>query len=282
LDVDNDYDKLFPTVYFSYQLNDKSNLSLSYSKRIQRPNYVQLNPNIYFINPFQTIEGNAFLQPSFVDNIELVLTYKNFITKVYYGQEENSFGQVPLPNSNTNVIRFTNENYIDSWRIGFSENYTFNKVKWWYSNMSFDINYLKSEFNLPEPQADQEGLNARISTFNDIRLNENRTWVLGVNYWYSFPGVNGIFDTKSQSSLTLALHWFLMNKKLHLTFRGNDIFRSAAERTTATVNGVFQRARYYYDNQAFQFSVSYRFGNNNIRAKKHQTGNSDERSRTGN
>ncbi|WP_046754925.1 TonB-dependent receptor domain-containing protein [Kordia jejudonensis] len=282
LNVDNDYNKLFPTVYFSYQANDKSNFALSYSKRIQRPNFVQLNPNIYFINPFQTIEGNAFLQPSFVDNIEFVHTYKNFITKLYYGQEENSFGQVPLPNSNTNIIRFTNENYIDSWRIGFSENYTFNKIKWWYSNNSFDVNYLKSEFNLPEPQDDQEGLNARIATYNDIRLNENRTLVLGVNYWYDFPGVNGIFDTKSASSLTLAIHWFLMNKKLHLTFRGNDIFKSAAERTTTTVNGVFQRARYYYDNRAFQFSISYRFGNNNIKAKKHQTGNADERGRTGN
>ncbi|NJM78478.1 MAG: TonB-dependent receptor [Flavobacterium sp.] len=40
----NDYLKLFPTVYASYAKNENNSFSFSYSKRIQRPNFGNLNP----------------------------------------------------------------------------------------------------------------------------------------------------------------------------------------------------------------------------------------------
>ena len=74
----------------------------------------------------------------------------------------------------------------------------------------------------------------------------------------------------------------LLDKDLNITLRGNDIFKTSAERTSTTVNGVFQTARYYYDSRSFQLSVSYKFGNKDISAKRHETGNEDEKGRTGN
>ena len=278
----NNYTKFFPTFYCSYNASDNSNFSFNYSKRIQRPNFFELNPNIYFINPFQTIEGNAFLQPAFIDNLELTNTYKNFTSKIYYSYEDNLFSQVPLPNPNTNIIRFANENFINRSRIGFSENYTFDKILWWTSDNSFDINYSKSEFSLEEPQEAQKGINASISTYNDFNLNSDKTLILGVNYWYNFPGINGIFETKAASSLSFSLKSLLLDKNLSISLRASDVFKSSAERTTATVNGVYQTARYYFDSRMFQIAVSYKFGNKDIKAKRHQTGNADEKGRTGN
>lgn len=280
--VKNNYTKLFPTFYLSYDATEKSNFSFNYSKRIQRPSFSELNPNIYFSNPFQSIEGNAFLQPAFIDNLELTNTYKNFVTKLYFSYEDNLFSQVPLADATTNIIRFTNENFINTNRIGLSENYTFDKISWWSSNNSLDINYSKSEFNLEEEQEDQEGVNATISTYNDFNLNADKTLLMGVNFWYSFPGVNGIFDTKEASSFSLSLQYLLLNKDLNISLRGNDLFKSSAERNESRVNGVLQTARYYYDSRSFQFSVSYKFGNKDIKAKKHRTGNKDEKGRTGN
>ena len=282
LSTKNDYTKFFPTFYLSYDATENSNFSFNYSKRIERPSFFELNPNIYFSNPFQSIEGNAFLQPAYIDNFELTNTFKNFVTKLYYSYEDNLFSQVPLADATTNIIRFTNENFINTNRIGISENYTFDKISWWSSNNSLDINYSKSKFNLEEEQEDQEGVNATISTYNDFNLNADKTLLMGVNYWYSFPGVDGIFDTKSASSLSLSLQYLLLNKDLNITLRGNDLFKTSAERTTTTVNGVFQTARYYYDSRSFQLSVSYKFGNKNISAKRHATGNEDEKGRTGN
>ncbi len=278
----NEYTKLFPTFYVSYDATENSNVSFNYSKRIQRPSFFQLNPNIYFTNPFQTIEGNAFLQPAFIDNFELTNTYKNFVTKLYYSYEDNLFSQVPLADATTNIIRFTNENFINTKRFGISENYTFNKIIWWSSNNSFDINYSKSEFSLEEEQDNQEGINATISTYNDFNLNVDKTLIMGLNYWYSFPGINGVYKTKSASSLSLSIQYVLLDKNLNISLRGNDLFKSSAERNESRVNGVLQTARYYYDSRSLQLSASYKFGNKALKAKKHKTGNSEERNRTGN
>ena len=277
-----DYTKLFPTFYVLYNATENSNFLFNYSKRIERPSFYELNPNIYFANPFQTIEGNAFLQPSFIDNFELTNTYNNFVTKLYYSYEDNLFSQVPLADVTTNIIRFTNENFINTHRIGISENFTFDKVKWWSSNNSLDINYSKSDFNLEEAQEDQKGLNTTISTYNDFNLNTDKTILMGVNYWYSFPGLNGIYETKEASSLSLSLQYLLIDKNLNISLRANDIFKSSAERNVSRVNGVLQTARYYYDSRSIQLSVSYKFGNKDLTAKKHKTGNKDERSRIGN
>lgn len=279
-----DYTKLFPTFYVLYNATENSNFSFNYSKRIERPSFYELNPNIYFANPFQTIEGNAFLQPSFIDNFELTNTYKNLISKLYYSYEDNLFSQVPLADVTTNIIRFTNENFINTHRIGISENYTFDKIKWWSSNNSLDINYSKSEFDLEEEQEleDQKGINVTISTYNDFNLNTDKTVLMGVNYWYSFPGLNGVYETKEASSLSLSLQYLLLDKNLNISLRANDIFKSSAERNVSRVNGVLQTARYYYDSRSIQLSVSYKFGNKDLKAKKHNTGNSDERGRTGN
>ena len=278
----NDYTKFFPTFYLSYDATENSNFSFNYSKRIERPSFFELNPNIYFSNPFQSIEGNAFLQPAYIDNFELTNTFKNFVTKLYYSYEDNLFSQVPLADITTNIIRFTNENFINTSRFGISENYTFDKISWWSSNNSLDINYSKSKFNLEEEQEDQEGVNATISTYNDFNLNADKTFLMGVNFWYSFPGVNGIFDTKEASSLSLSLQYLLLNKDLNITLRGNDLFKSSAERNESRVNGVLQTARYYYDSRSIQLSVSYKFGNKDISAKRHKTGNEAEKGRTGN
>ena len=280
LSTKNAYTKLFPTIYLSYDVNENSNISLNYSKRIDRPRFFELNPNIYFVNPFQTIEGNAFLQPAFIDNYELTNTYKNFVTKIYYSYEDNLFSQVPLADVMTNIIRFTNENFIKTHRIGISGNYTFDKISWWSSNNDLDINYAKSQFHLTERQEDIKGINTTISTYNDFNLTKNL--LIGVNFWYSLPGVNGIFKVKEASSLSLSLQYLLLDKNLNISLRGTDLFMSSAERNESIVNGVLQTARYYFDSRSVQLSISYKFGANGLSAKKHQTGNRDERSRTGN
>ena len=80
----------------------------------------------------------------------------------------------------------------------------------------------------------------------------------------------------------MSLHWYLMNKDLKISLRGTDLFKTQADRFTTNTNNVYQEARYYYDSRSVQVSVSYKFGNKNIQAKRHQTGNKEERGRTGN
>jgi outer membrane receptor protein involved in Fe transport len=280
--VKNEYTKFFPTAYISYTANANSTVTLSYSKRIERPDFEALNPNRYFLNPFQFIEGNSLLQPSFVDNFEFTYTYKSLESKLYFSDEKNKFTQAPIADPNTKIINFTNKNFINAQRFGISENYTFQKYAWWTSNNAFDLSYVIAESLLTETARYKNGINSRISTNNDFVLNKTKTILFNASYWYLFPEVDGIYNNKAQSSLSLAMQFLMLDKSLKLSIKGADLFRKEVSSVTSVVNGIRQDGIYYYDTQALNITASYKFGNKRIKVEQRETGNEDEKGRIGN
>jgi hypothetical protein len=79
--------------------------------------------------------------------------------------------------------------------------------------------------------------------------------------------------------MNLNFKYLLFNKSLSLSLQLNDIYRSNYLEQTGTVNGVLQNARYFFDTQNINLTINYRFGNNKIKSKKMESGNSSERNR---
>jgi outer membrane receptor protein involved in Fe transport len=65
------YNTFVPSIFFSKKLNDHSLLRLSYSKRIERPDYRDLNPFINTSDPKNLSTGNSNLQPEIGKRYEL-------------------------------------------------------------------------------------------------------------------------------------------------------------------------------------------------------------------
>ncbi|WBL20816.1 TonB-dependent receptor domain-containing protein [Zunongwangia sp. HRR-M8] len=278
---EDNYTNLFPTFYINYNLDTKTNFSLNYSRRIERPNFRDLNPNTYYRTPSIFYSGNAYLDPSFIHNIEFSVLHHDFVTRLYFTRENNAFGEVPIANTSINSTGFSYENYIDRTLLGISESFTWNPIHWWTNVNNLDLNYAKSTFNLEQPQADRNGFNSRVSTNNDFNLNSEKTIIGGLNYWYQFEGVDGIFETQAQSSLGLSLQFLLLDKDLNISLRGEDLFKNAIERKTAKINGVTQEIRNFYDSRQFWLSVSYKFGNDNLKVRSQKSGNTDTERRAG-
>src|SRR5678816_2955791 len=69
---DRHYTQLFPTAFIQYKASEKNSFVLNYGRRIQRPNYQDLNPFILFLDKYTFEQGNPNLQPQFAHNIEPV------------------------------------------------------------------------------------------------------------------------------------------------------------------------------------------------------------------
>jgi outer membrane receptor protein involved in Fe transport len=65
------YNTFVPSIYLSRKLSDKQMLKLSYSKRIERPEYWVLNPFINTSDPKNITAGNPYLKPEIGNRIEL-------------------------------------------------------------------------------------------------------------------------------------------------------------------------------------------------------------------
>jgi ferric enterobactin receptor len=65
------YNTFVPSIFFSKKINDKQTIKLSYSKRIERPDYGDLNPFINATDPKNISAGNPYLQPEISHRYEL-------------------------------------------------------------------------------------------------------------------------------------------------------------------------------------------------------------------
>jgi len=71
------YNTFVPSIFFSKKLSDSKTIKLSYSKRIERPDYMDLNPYTNTTDPKNISSGNPYLQPEIGQRIELSYS-KNF------------------------------------------------------------------------------------------------------------------------------------------------------------------------------------------------------------
>lgn len=80
---------LFPSLGITYKLNDEDNVQLTYSRRINRPNFFQMTPFPDFSDSLSLSRGNPDLVPEFTNSLEL--SYQNIfsaahnlLTTLYY------------------------------------------------------------------------------------------------------------------------------------------------------------------------------------------------------
>ncbi|HKC35710.1 MAG TPA: TonB-dependent receptor, partial [Chitinophagaceae bacterium] len=64
------YNTFVPSIFFSKELDDNQTLKLSYSKRIERPDYRDLNPFINTTDPKNISAGNTYLLPELGHRVE--------------------------------------------------------------------------------------------------------------------------------------------------------------------------------------------------------------------
>lgn len=65
------YGDLVPTVVVSHNFDKNTSLKLAFSKRIERPEYRELNPFINLSDPYNISTGNLLLKPEIGNNFEL-------------------------------------------------------------------------------------------------------------------------------------------------------------------------------------------------------------------
>lgn len=126
------YTNLFPTLFLSYTADSlqKNQFGLSMGRRIDRPDYHDLNPFTYPIDRYTYYGGNPFLQPTYSYNFELSHTYKNAVTTTFeYSIADNLIQET---NEQRGTIYYSRPgNFGRQTVFGFSLNATLPVTKWW-------------------------------------------------------------------------------------------------------------------------------------------------------
>lgn len=147
------YNSLFPTAYLSYTPDSAKHhqINFSFGRRIDYPNYQDMNPFTYPMDAYTYYAGNPFLKPTFSYNFELTYSYKNaFSVTVDYSLVHNLINET---NEQVNNIYYSRPgNYGNQTAYGVSISGELNITKWlnfqYYSEMK-NIGYNTSIYNQP-------------------------------------------------------------------------------------------------------------------------------------
>ncbi|MBP2618509.1 TonB-dependent receptor domain-containing protein [Chryseobacterium jejuense] len=276
--VKRNYLEWLPSLSLNYTFNKSSELSLSYSRKITRPAFSQLNPFRYYFSPLNYWIGNPYLQPSFTSQIKAVYRYKNWVTSFTVGKEKDVMTRYPLYNPETNVLEYLGTNLPYRNFAILETSFPVKITKWW--NMTGQITgYYNDEFR---PYLDEV---FALDIYNyEIRLNQVFTLPKGytVNLFANYESKTGnsLYIIKPRYSIDLSFQKSWLDNKLNTKLGYNNIFDSNDQSLEFRHKQIMDnRLRHWWDSSRFFFSLSYVFGGSKYQAKEIQRTEEENRAR---
>ncbi|MEO5910336.1 MAG: outer membrane beta-barrel family protein [Pelobium sp.] len=278
--VKRSYVNFFPTAFISQPLGKNHDLSLSYSRRIDRPSYDDLNPFIYYLDQYTYSKGNPFLKPQFTNNFEVGYTLKKMYSlTLSYSLTKDVITQVLLPDDANKSLYQTNANLDKQINYGANMNVPITIAKWWNSSNNFGGFYMGFR------SADLQGktLNTGKTVFQlNSQHNFTITKTLGAELSadYTSPMEYGTLKIQSQYGLNAGLSKSLMNKKLSIKLAMTDILNTRTQTLASAYPGLSYNLTQKNETQIAKLSLSYKFGKNDIKpSRRRATGLESEQSR---
>jgi len=272
------YFQLFPTLFIRQEINKNHELSLNVGRRIQRPNYQDLNPFKFFLDIYVYREGNPQLQPQFTFNQELTYTFKQqYIITFYRSRTRDIISTVLIQNDETKVAAQSQQNLNNLETIGYNISVPVKYTKWWNGNLYFE-NYrnkywgpfLNGEFN-------QYLTTVFFNATNTFTI--GKSWSAELTGYYQSPFLFGTFKILSQAQIALGVQKQIWQRKGTLKVSINDPFLTQRNNMIVQYQNLDMTLRRRLDSRFAMVSFNYRFGKSTVAPARRRNGGLEEENR---
>ncbi|PPK88714.1 outer membrane receptor protein involved in Fe transport [Neolewinella xylanilytica] len=283
--VELNYVSFFPNAGLTYSLDaQKGNtLNLAYGRRINRPDYNVLNPFREQISQLTYERGNPFLRPEIVDNLELGYTHAyRYNFKLGYSSTSNQITRLIGPDNEDPRAGYISWDNLASQRvISFNASAPMQLQEKWnlYVNASASHLYNQADYG------DGAVIDVKAFTYSFFVQNTiNLPWnlVAEIGGYFSGPGVwGGVLRYNEQGALNLGLQRKFLNDQLNVKLSANDILFTSGWTGTSEFNGLRTVGYGNWDSRRVALSLSYSFGNQQVKSRNRRTGLEKEAERLG-
>ncbi|MBV8251676.1 MAG: TonB-dependent receptor [Chitinophaga sp.] len=280
--VENNYLNFFPNVSVEQKLNDKNKISLAYTRRIDRPDYGQLNPFIYYLDRYTYRRGNPYLRPQYTNSTEFSYVLKDkYIFTLNYSRTKQIMEEFLDQDDATKITISKDLNFDHSDRVNLSVTAPFDPTKWWHMDNNLNAGYTSYLV-----QAGNGPLQTR--SIWDYNVNTTQTITLPKDYkvevtgFYQSPFIFGIFKGDPQYNMNLGIQKTFLDKKATIKLNCNNLLHPQYFKGRAQYANLDMNIYNIWQYRSYSIYFSYKFGNNSIKAARdRQTGTSAESKRAG-
>lgn len=280
------YNDFFPSAFLNYEINQSTNLSISYSRRIMRPRGRFLNPFSNYTSDINYFKGNPDLDPAKTDAFDLGFMKKwttfTFTGSVYLNKTDDTFqfvryiaGQTAdgTPISVSSPINLATE-----YRYGLDLTLNYTPFKWWRLNGNF--NFYKTETKGDYTFTDLDGSkqtqnfdNNAYSWFtrisSKVTLPYKIDWQLNGMYRAPFDTAQGRVEGNISANMSLSKD--ILKDKATITANVTDLFDSRKREVYTTLPQSHSYSQMQWRGRQMNISFTYRF--NQPKNQKQRGGN---------
>lgn len=269
------YTNLFPSAHLGYELRDENEIQISYSRRIRRPHFRELNPFTTYSDARNYWGGNPNLEPEYTDAFEIGHLKRwekgSFNSSVYYRHTTNVIERIRTQLSDTvSVTRPVNLSDRDN--IGFEFTGSYEPFEFWKFNGN--VNLFHSVTN-----GEYEGQVFDANTFSWFGKASSRLTVwdkvdIQATFNYRAPHNTTQGRAKAMYYLDLGASTDILNNNGTLTFSVRDVFNTRRWRSITEGDDFYAENDFQWRARQMTLTFSYRL--NRQKENREREGNGGE------
>jgi iron complex outermembrane receptor protein len=276
------YANWFPSLAASHQFSEKYTLGLTFSRRLERPTYRQLNPFRVFVDSYTFVVGDPELRPVFTNSVEVSQTFLGrYVAEISFAKTRDAITDIFEQDDATRISNQIPANLRDLTYAYLSLTAPFSVSKNLHSNFSGSATWNKYVSPL------QGGTLVNENTFYEARLQNTYTfgesgWSAELNGSYQSQMVWGLFTIRELGQVTAGIQKTSKNKRTTLRLNVSDIFMTNHIAVLVDYQNMDFFTDRTWDSRVATFSLTHRFGKQTVQqARRRTSGVEDEKRRAG-
>ena len=280
-DLNRSYIDFFPSAAITYNKNPMSQWGFTYSRRVDRPAYQDLNPFEFKLNDYTFMKGNTQLRPQYTNSFGITHTYKYKLnTRLNYSHVKDIFTQL-VDTTEKSKSFLTKKNLATQDIVSFNISYPF-QYKWYsfFANVNSYYSIYKANFGGGDRNVNLEVFAYSLYMQNSFNLGKG--WKAELSGFYNSPSIwQGSFKSKAMYSIDGGFQKTVFKGKGTIKASVSDIFNTLSWAGSNNFSGQKSTVQGHFESRQFKLSINFRFGNTQVKAnRQHKTSIEEENKRT--
>lgn len=253
------YTDIFPSLFIQHKASPNYQVVWSYGRRINRPNYGNLNPFRSYRDPYTYSEGNPYLRPQYSHSFTVTQTFKKlYVLTLNYQLNKDFMAELPrLDPANATTIYYTG-NVDGAYSLGATAIAPLTFSKKWTSQNTLITTYNRNEIMVDDQLLVNDQLYLGFQSAHTVLLPASLR--MEVNMLLQGPAAYGLYQIKARSRFDIGFRRSFFNKKFDVTLNAVDVFKGMRLRFNTRINGnindfdQYMRARFVGLTLRYNFS----------------------------
>ena len=262
-----DYLTWLPSFNLTYTIREHEQLNFSYSRRITRPVFSQLNPFRFYFSPLNYWVGNPYLLPSKTNTLSISYAQKAFTVTASAGRETDPMTRYPEYDPVTNILQYLGMNLPYNDFASIEVSFPLTVTKWWRMSHTIGGYYIKEQ--TPYHNVTYAIPIKRHAVTGSQVFSLPKGFTFDIYYNYRYNQGSGLYIIRPIGNVDLGLQKTWFKGKLNSKLNFYDVF------DTYEVHYIFREKSimnnqlwHWFGTQRLALTLSYSFGKSTYNARQ--------------